>query len=208
MKLTLRHKLIKLLRLFISFSFEGEDKMLLELMMQNKMRIGTYLDIGAYHPWIGSNTFLLYLWGWSGTCVDISNKWKFRLFRHRDKYIYGYVEAGTSYLFPRKLRTSSSEISSSKLKQGWRYPKVKSVPWIEAHQFKDYDLLDLDVDGIDIEILVKLLSYHRPKWILAEDSALPEQNNIYSYLNELGYKRIAKTNKNGLYERDDYQSTH
>lgn len=184
MNLYIRHKIIKLLRLFFSFSFEGEDKIFIELMMQSGIKTGTYLDIGAYHPWKGSNTFMLYLWGWSGTCVDINKKWLFRLLRHRDKFIYGYVEASSSYLFPRRIWTSSLQVSNSKLELGWGNPEVKTVPFIPASQFKDYDLLDLDIDGLDIQVLKKLLTAHKPKWILAEDSALPEQTEIYDYLTE------------------------
>ena len=199
----LRNKIIKLLKLFISFSDEGEDKLLLQILTTRGFRRGTYLDIGAYHPIKVSNTYLLYLWGWRGTCVDINNKWKFKLLRPRDKFIYGYVDAEVSYLFPRKLFTSSIPIATNRMKRGWSYKVKYNIPRIDALQFKDYDLLDLDVDGLDFRILKRLLSVHRPKWILVEDKCLDEQLEIHHYLINEGYKRIANTTRNGIYEKEE-----
>lgn len=41
-------------------------------MMGNK--VGTYLEIGASHPIMINNTYLLELNGWTGTSIDISNE--------------------------------------------------------------------------------------------------------------------------------------
>jgi hypothetical protein len=197
-----RHKLIKLLKLFVSFSDEGEDKLLLQVFMDRGLRKGTYLDIGAYHPFKVSNTFLLYLWGWSGTCVDIRKKWLFKLLRPRDKFIYGYVEAKESYYFHRKLFTSDFTIAKGLIKKGNEY-SYQEVPFIAAETFKgmDIDLLDLDIDGLDEMVLRKLLDNISPRFILVEDHCLPEQMGIQKYLESKSYKRIAGTTRNGLYER-------
>lgn len=48
---------------------------------------GTYLDIGCSSPIKASNTWLLYLSGWSGTCIDIRKIRRFRFFRPRDVFI-------------------------------------------------------------------------------------------------------------------------
>ena len=70
-----------------SYSQLGED-----LVVKNQLgRIArdyskTYLDVGAYHFSIGSNTCSLYKDGWHGTVVDCSSKKLklFRCFRPRD----------------------------------------------------------------------------------------------------------------------------
>lgn len=197
MRLLLRHKIIKLLRLFISFSDEGEDK----LLLQTLPREGTYLDIGAFHPYRVSNTFFLYIWGWSGTCVDIQNKWKFKFFRHRDKFIYGYVGASKSYLFPRKLFTSNPEIAVKMIDEGNQVIIKDNIPNIDPSQFRDYTLLDLDIDGLDKKVLESLMNEYQPPFILVEDKCLDEQKGIYEYLTGLGYKRIANSTRNGLYKK-------
>lgn len=43
-----------------------------QAILANVQKTGTFLDLGAYHPEIFSNTRALYLQGWSGMCVDVS----------------------------------------------------------------------------------------------------------------------------------------
>jgi hypothetical protein len=63
----------------------AEDAILMRYLPENK---GFYVDIGAGHPIIGSNTFALYLRGYVGLCVDPihSNARLFKSFRPRDKF--------------------------------------------------------------------------------------------------------------------------
>ena len=59
---------------FLDFSQLGEQKVLiniLERLCQNHQLSQIYLDIGGFHPVIGSNTFRLYLrHGWKGVIVE------------------------------------------------------------------------------------------------------------------------------------------
>jgi len=147
-------KIIKFINLF--GSSEGEDKM----MLAQLPNIGKYLDIGCSTPIKGSNTYLLYLNGWSGICIDIRKIRRFKLFRPRDKFIQALT--------------------------------------ISIADYKDYDLLDIDVDGIDLEIL-KTMTFH-PNWILAE-CILPSQKAIPDYLINIGYKITGMTMRNILFKR-------
>src|ERR1043166_3890830 len=52
-----------------SFSSAGEDMVLRHLIGSDKMD-GFYVDVGAYHPIRGSNTYFFYLHGWSGINID------------------------------------------------------------------------------------------------------------------------------------------
>ena len=149
------NKVVKILFLF--GSCEGEDRMLLQQLPEK----GTYLDIGCSVPIKQNNTYLLYLNGWSGTCVDIRNIKRFKWIRPRDKFIQATI----------------TDIS----------------------EYKDYDLLDIDVDGIDLEILKTMTFY--PKWILAE-CHLPTQRGIPEYLKELGYETTGMTYRNRLFHKE------
>ena len=140
---------------YFSFSLEGEDKILLQLLPKS----GKYLDIGCSHPIKGNNTFMLYLFGWSGTCVDIRKQGRWWL-RKRDDYIIDTVTNLSGYSL--------------------------------------FDLLDLDVDGIE-ESLLRTLTHH-PKWILVE-CCLPQQSGVDSYLKSIGYFLRASTSRNNLYEK-------
>jgi len=191
---TLREKIVKAVRLFISFSSEGEDKILLELLPKK----GTYLDIGAHHPFWISNTALLYLRGWSGVNVDILNKWKFKLFRPRDKFIYGYIEANMSYLFPRKLHTSDKKMARDRMDAGWKW-ESKRVPRYSITDFTGYDALFLDVDGIEVEIITKLMKHYKPPFVIVEN-LFPEQKPVDGILYKNGYRKICQTVCNGIFK--------
>ena len=82
----------------------------------------------------------------------------------------------------------------------WLRPRdkvlVKEV--IDISEYKDYDLLDLDVDGIEIHILKTMTFY--PEFILVE-CHLPMQNEIPSYLESLGYEMIGMTKMNKFFRR-------
>ena len=155
-----RFRLVKTLRLFFSFAMEGEDKILLDLLPER----GTYLDIGAHHPFWGSNTALLYLRGWFGVNVDKKGKWQFKLFRPRDKFIYGYF------------------------------------PDIDVSKFKGYDLLDIDTDGLEVEILKNILPFYTPPYAIIENNCFPEQYGVDELMTFYGYKKVCQTTRNGIYE--------
>src|SRR5205085_2313829 len=52
-----------------SFSSAGEDMILRHAIGSDKME-GFYVDVGAYHPVILSNTYFFYLNGWRGINLD------------------------------------------------------------------------------------------------------------------------------------------
>ena len=74
MKIKLLINLLKYRGIFLKkkYSKNGED-LYLEKIFRNKNN-GIYLDIGAFHPYRFSNTFLLYKKGWSGINIDINKE--------------------------------------------------------------------------------------------------------------------------------------
>ncbi len=52
----------------LHFSSDGEDYILQKIF--SNLKNGYYIDIGSHHPILHSNTFLFYLNGWRGVCVD------------------------------------------------------------------------------------------------------------------------------------------
>ena len=61
-------KIIILFGVPLHFSSDGEDFILHKIF--SKLKNGYYIDIGSHHPILHSNTFLFYLNGWRGVCVD------------------------------------------------------------------------------------------------------------------------------------------
>jgi len=61
-------QLCKLIGLSFSFSSDGEDVILMKYLC--RIKNGNYIDIGSHQPAQHFNTFLFYLSGWKGICID------------------------------------------------------------------------------------------------------------------------------------------
>lgn len=51
-----------------SYAQSGED-IIADIEMGKKKK-GVYIDVGAFHPKLFSNTYLFYKRGWSGVCIE------------------------------------------------------------------------------------------------------------------------------------------
>ena len=98
----LKHIITCLYYLFIprSYSQLGEDLVILnhlEWLGKNILSPGFYVDIGAFHPLDGSNTYKLYRNGTSGVVIDVGSQkiFLFKLFRSRDTFIDAAVVPDT-----------------------------------------------------------------------------------------------------------------
>ena len=71
-KLRLLISLLKYRGFFVKKNYsKNKEDLYLKKIFKNKNK-GTYIDIGAYHPYRFSNTYLLHKKGWNGTNVDIN----------------------------------------------------------------------------------------------------------------------------------------
>src|SRR4051812_40394323 len=73
-----------------SYSQDGEDMLIWSLL---RGTTGTYIDVGAYHPVLYSNTYGLYRKGWKGIVIDANDRFRplYRLLRPRDRFIHAAV---------------------------------------------------------------------------------------------------------------------
>ena len=70
----------------LSYSQDGEDRLIRTLFQHHKDYKGFYVDVGAYHPFEYSNTVLLYQKGWTGINIEPNPEHHklFMRFRKRD----------------------------------------------------------------------------------------------------------------------------
>ena len=117
----------------LSFSQYGEDLLLAVTLLPG--RRGRYVDVGAYHPWRASNTYKLYLRGWSGVTIepnpDVAGL--FRRKRPRDIHVVGGVAASrTALTYHRfveaKLNTFSEEQAQTYVDLGFKPVDTLQVP--------------------------------------------------------------------------------
>ncbi len=162
----------------ISFSQYSEDTLIYPLIPQKS---GFYVDIGAYHPWRNSNTYKLYLRGWSGLTIepnpDIAPL--FRRVRPRDIHLTMGVAAQAGEL--EYFRFEEPKLNSFRSEQQhWMGQAPTSTIRIECRPTQEIidshaagrpiDLMSIDCEGMDLVALETLnWDKNRPCAVIVED---------------------------------------
>ena len=200
------------------FSQYGEDIVIHKLFPRSR-KTGTYVDIGAFHPFYFSNTAYLWLNGWSGINVD-ANPNSIRLFersRPRDCNIFGAVvdaqTARTRQTVP--IFTSADRINA----KGTCDPKTADergqiasidVPALGVASIlqrldgRPIDFLNIDIEGLDAVVLAEIdFSVHRPSVICvedyADDLASVLQSATTTRLQSVGYALHARVGPSSIF---------
>jgi FkbM family methyltransferase len=165
----------------LSFSQYGEDLLLSVTLLPTNS--GVYVDVGAYHPWRASNTYKLYLKGWSGLTIepnpDVAAA--FRKLRPRDIHHTGGIAAEEGELTYRrfsdaKLNTFSDRQAAKYQALGFKLIGEAKLPCrplkdvLDEHGVTQVDLLSIDCEGYDLVALETFdFERRRPTAILVED---------------------------------------
>lgn len=196
-----------------SFSQMGEDRILAALFSNKKT--GFYVDVGAHHPKIYSNTYLFYLQGWRGINIDAmpGSMELFNTIRPRDINVEIPVankkKVLTYYLF------SNSAVNSFSKKYALQTAKTTEHKMIGTRKLtatplsdildkylsenQKIDFISIDVEGLDYEVLQSNnWKKYGPRVVVVEDLlfsfASPNSSKIYKFLHNLHYDLLAKTN--------------
>lgn len=165
----------------LSYAQQGEDLVLRAVFEHLGISRPRYLDIGAFHPSIGSNTFLFYVLGSRGVLVEPNPPMAELLRRARPKDVVldvgvsvdGSTSADYYVLRDRpQLNTFSreqadryvAEAGPGTIESVVKLP-LRSVNEILAEHFADAppDLVSIDVEGLDLPLLQTLdLTRFRP----------------------------------------------
>ena len=142
------------------FSQFGEDEYLWSKIAEEHQESVSYLDIGAAHPVIGSNTFIFYLKGGSGVTVDANplliNRQK--KMRPRDTQVHACI-GNIDSIVDFDLHSNWSFSSRSDGKSPIRGTRRITVPQIPINSLLNNFVnskvwfLNLDVEGLEVEIL-------------------------------------------------------
>lgn len=165
----------------LSYAQQGEDVVLQAVFEHLGIARPRYLDIGAFHPSIGSNTFLFYVRGSRGVLVE-PNPFMAELLRKarpEDVVLDVGVSADGSKEADYYVLRDRPQLNTFSREQADRYvaeagpgtiEKVVKMPLrpvneILAEHFADAppDLVSIDVEGLDLAILQSLdFGRHRP----------------------------------------------
>jgi FkbM family methyltransferase len=164
----------------VSFSQEGEDVLLNSIFWN--VNSGFYVDVGAFHPYLYSNTYFFYNKGWQGINID-PNHISIELFnkcRPKDKNIETAVgrKKGTLtyYIFNNgAINTIDKKTSENNIKMGYkliskRKVKISTLEGILSKYCPDrIDLMSIDVEGMELDVVKgNNWNKYRPKILVVE----------------------------------------
>ncbi len=203
-----------------SYAQCGEDLILRYVFDVLKVHKPTYLDIGAHHPTFLSNTYLFYLGGSSGVCIEPDPVLWARINRkrRRDNNLNVGVAATkgkmTLYVFSsRTMNTFSTTEARLYQEQGAVLLETRLVPVITVSEVINRffpgtapDLVSVDVEGMDLEIIRSFdFDKARPLAFCVETityskggggAKIPEIDDL---MRANGYFRYADTYINSIY---------
>ncbi len=199
-----------------AYSSEGED-MILKRIFHDRPK-GTYVDVGAHHPFRYSNTYMFYRLRWTGINIDPNpgSKRLFDRYRPRDTNLELGVSANrgrlTYHVFNETaLNTFSAQTAmdyekSSPLYKVINQQEIETMPLgeiLDLHLQKldpqcRIDFLTIDAEGLDLEVLSSNnWEKYRPDYVLVEGSPFGladlRQNPTYAFMKAKGYDIFAKT---------------
>ena len=174
-----------------SFSQFGEDLFIAEFFANQKE--GKYVDLGAFHPMRLSNTYLLFKKGWSGTNIDLNPITidLFNLARKNDDNICCLMAGKENLLKDVYFEdwSAANSITSNKNLSERKQMKTKTF---ESLIYKNFDFLNIDLEGHDYEILQTIdFKKFNPKLICIEIlENCSDKENIFDFLKQHNYSFI------------------
>jgi hypothetical protein len=214
--LRLGKSIVKLRTFKISFSQTSEDLLVSTYLPEKKVE---YLDIGAGHPVLGSNTFKYYLQGGKGTVVDPihTNIQLFKIFRSRDKRIRAFVsdtsgsEINFFETFP--LGYSSNiipdqlELDKHKIVVLRKYliSQVQLSEILAKVNSDDPFLLSIDAEGQDLRILMSNdWKDKRPRVVISETLTEIDRLETCLYMESNDYVRVGYSVLSSVFVAREY----
>lgn len=210
----------------VSYSQAGEDILIDYIFKARKIANPSYLDIGAHHPKMFSNTALFYSRGSRGINIE-PDPILFQAFeKDRKKDInlnIGIANQASVLDFYQfnaaTLNTfSKEEAERMQVEEGIELQNVIKIPVDTLNNVlkKNYggkipDFISLDVEGLDLAILKSIdFNQHRPKVICVETISYStvgrgvKSNEIIDFVCSKGYINYADTNINTIFVREDF----
>jgi FkbM family methyltransferase len=214
------------LRSKVSYSQSGEDIIADYFFESIGISKPIYVDIGANQPIKGNNTYLFYLKGSKGICIepDITLIPSLKSVRSRDiilnigistsvaseadfYYFHGHYNAWNTF--------SKADADKKSNESGIAY-KISKVQLntvgniLKKYNIEEVNFISLDVEGLDLQILKSIdFNVIRPELICVEtiefslNNTVNKNDEITSYMLTKGYRVYADTNLNTLFCRND-----
>lgn len=187
-----------------SFSQFGEDRVIEQLFVHHTGP-GFYVDVGAFHPYSASNTYLLYRRGWRGINIEPDPSLCVAIRKHRPRDLTLQLaiadKAGTADFLS---KGSFSGLADRHHLWGWEGERITVETRTLADVLVEHlpagqslDILDVDCEGHDLIVLQSNdWSRFRPRVILAE---WHDGTEIPDYLASLDYELHVRVRLTGIF---------
>lgn len=212
--------------IYNSYSQAGEDAILSFLFTDKNITKITYLDVGSNMPDQCNNTYLFYLRGDRGVCVE-ADRTLIPLIQEKrpgDRILHAGVsvkeekEADFFVFDVNGLNTFSKEESIKReLSGAFKIRTIEKVPLLHVNDiikenFSPYpDLLSIDIEGLDLEVLKSLdfIQYPIPvicveTCMYSENHIRPKDLSIVEYIVSQGYEVYADTYINTIFVNKEW----
>lgn len=181
---------------------------------------GTYVDVGAHHPWRFSNTYWFYRQGWSGLNIDATpgSMDAFRRARPRDRNVEaavaGAVRTTTFFVLDEPaLNTFDPAALERATAAGYRVVEERELMTTTLGDLlREHlpggriDFLSVDVEGFDAEVLESNdWDAFSPEIVLAETLGQTlddvQASPVARVLADRSYKLLSKTANTSIFTR-------
>lgn len=175
---------------------------------------GFFVEVGANHPILRSQTYHLEQSGWTGVLIEPQPDLAAFLVTQRQAKVFAVActspdAAGAS--LPFHVAGPLSSLNADRMAPGAKADYVIMVPTRtlddvleEADAPRGFDLLSIDVEGHEIEVMRGFdFAHWKPKLIMLEDHV--ENLAKHRVLEQNGYSLIRRVGNNGWYVSSDTQ---
>jgi FkbM family methyltransferase len=179
-----------------SFSQTGEDMILRHLISDKRNglpagRQGFYVDVGAFHPKVFSNTYYFYKKGWKGINIEPNREmWKlFGSSRKRDVNLnMGVSDKRGKFAY---INSESPALNKFSKKGGLKILCLPLSDILSKYLPKGQmiDFMSIDVEGMELSVL-KSNNWRKfcPKILIVE-----KRKGVKRYLLSLNYRLVSET---------------
>ena len=174
---------------------------------------GTFVDVGANDPIIGSQSHALEQSGWNGVLVEPLPHLAERLRRERNAPVFQFACGSPERHGTRAEFYVSGPYSSMRPELMLPEAEVHSVIIVEIRTLDSIveeaalgrvDFVSVDVEGFELEVLKGFsIQRWRPKLVLIEDHVTGLEK--HRYMASQGYKLVRRTGVNAWYVPRDRQ---
>jgi FkbM family methyltransferase len=175
-----------------SFSQFGEDLIVSTILAERGVSRGIYVDVGAYHPQMFSNTLLLRKQGFRGVNIDMSPRKisHFQRERPEDWNVCAAVSDGVYSFETVDAGETTEAIKLVDAFDGSRYTTpLADILAKSPYADKPIDYLNIDCEGHDYSVLRSIpLETYRPIVITIEAFDAARGQATRQYLEAAGYE--------------------